>query len=143
MHASPPRPGFWAPAITALLFIAAPASAQMGEIRSTLDGVYTDEQAEVGERVFNTICSNCHNASNPLSGRLFITKWADRSLYRIWEFITTRMPYGAPGSLTQEEYVGVLAFILRLNGYPAGDTPLPQLFYEIGNINLDRYSDPE
>ena len=30
----------------------------------------------------------------------------------------------APGSLEVETYLAILAFILRENGYPAGDTPL-------------------
>jgi len=144
IHASLPRPVRCAPFVLALLLAAysAPASAQMGEIRSTLDGVYTGEQADLGEQVFTKICSQCHNAGNPLSGRLFLSKWSNQSLYRIWDFITNRMPYGAPGSLSVEEYVGVLAFILRLNGYPSGETPLPQVFYEIGMINLDLHPDP-
>ncbi len=35
------------------------------------------------------------------------------------------MPEGDPGSLQPEEYADVLAYLLSLNDYPAGDQPLP------------------
>jgi glucose dehydrogenase len=34
------------------------------------------------------------------------------------------MPMDAPGSLQQQQYLDVLAFIFSKNGYPAGDTPM-------------------
>jgi len=107
------------------------------EIRSVMDGVYTDAQAEEGEKTFQAVCSNCHNAANPLSGRNFLVRWTERPMYQIWEYMTTRMPYGAPGSLEAEEYAGVLAYILKLNSYPAGDTPMPHNGFEVANIDFD------
>jgi hypothetical protein len=36
-----------------------------------------------------------------------------------------RMPKNNPGSLTNEEYAAVTAYILMLNGLPSGDEELP------------------
>jgi hypothetical protein len=118
---------------------AAPAAAQA--TRTTMDGVYTNEQADLGGKTYEAICSKCHATGAALTGPGFLNKWSDQSLYRLWEYMSTRMPYGAPGTLTPEEYLGMLAWILRQNGYPAGDTPLPSdnlngIFYAIGQIQM-------
>ena len=34
------------------------------------------------------------------------------------------VPYDRPGALPAEEYAAVLAYLLELNAYPAGDAPL-------------------
>ncbi len=38
--------------------------------------------------------------------------------------IQTQMPETAPGSLTDEETVGLVAYILRMNGFEPGETEL-------------------
>ncbi len=134
----------------ALLLLAAsasPAAAQLPAMRSTMDGVYTNAQADLGEQTYAAICSTCHAGGAPLKGPSFLAKWSDQSLYRLWEYMSTRMPYTAPGTLSSEQYLGLLAWILRENGYPAGETPLPDanlggIFYEIGQINLVSVTKP-
>ncbi|MSR35818.1 MAG: cytochrome c [Gemmatimonadetes bacterium] len=129
----------------ALLFAtsASPLAAQLPPLRTTLDGVFTNEQADAGAKTYEAICSKCHGTGTgpAFKGGSFLTKWSNQSLYRLWEYMSTRMPYGAPGTLTTEQYLGMLAWILRENGYPAGTTPLPNaelngILYEIGQINL-------
>ncbi len=39
-------------------------------------------------------------------------------------YVTTRMPQGTPGSLTHDQYVDIMAYILQMNGYTASGTPL-------------------
>ena len=117
------------------------ASAQyrfpLPEVRSALAGVYTEEQAEAGAKVYANVCSNCHNPTNPLSGDEFLRRWSGNPLWRLYEFISTRMPYGNGGMLPPEQYNAVVAYVLRENGYPAGDTPLPFEPLEVAHINLD------
>ena len=117
----------------------APGSAQFvpPDVRSALVGVYTEEQAEAGAEVYANICSNCHNPSNPLSGDKFLSLWSGKPLWRLYEFISTRMPKGRVGPLSADQYNAVVAYILRENGYPAGDTPLPLEPLQIAYINLD------
>ena len=35
------------------------------------------------------------------------------------------MPEGDPGSLSPAQYASVVAYLLQLNGYPAGEAALP------------------
>jgi S-disulfanyl-L-cysteine oxidoreductase SoxD len=35
------------------------------------------------------------------------------------------MPYGQPATLSRQEYIDIVAYILMVNGYPAGAQPLP------------------
>jgi mono/diheme cytochrome c family protein len=42
----------------------------------------------------------------------------------MFTYIATNMPMNAPASLSKDEYVKILAYILKQNGYPAGSKPL-------------------
>ena len=35
------------------------------------------------------------------------------------------MPYGQPATLSREQCTDIVAYILMVNGYPAGTQPLP------------------
>src|SRR5687768_18456515 len=114
-------------ALTLSFLATTPAAAQLPEVRSAHVGVYTAEQAAAGEEVFKAICSNCHNASYPLWGPKFQGMWmSGGSLWKLYEFLSTRMPYGNGGGLTPEQYRGVTAYVLKLNGYPVGTVPIPE-----------------
>jgi mono/diheme cytochrome c family protein len=129
----------WALALSLLL--ASPLSAQLPEVRSALSGVYTEEQAAAGEEVFKNICGNCHNASYPLWGPKFQGMWmSGGSLWKLYEFLSQRMPYGNGGGLEPVQYRAATAYILKLNGYPAGTTEIPETPLEIAYINLDKPS---
>jgi hypothetical protein len=43
----------------------------------------------------------------------------------LFEHISTNMPQDNPGSLSAAEYASIVAYILQLNGRPAGDEELP------------------
>jgi mono/diheme cytochrome c family protein len=124
-------------ALALCLSTAASLTAQTPAVRSTNAGVYTTDQADRGAETFRNICAGCHNQDNPISGRSFLNKWTGRPFFAIWTFVTTSMPYGNPASLAPEEYASVLAYILRLNGYPAGEKPIPSEPMEVANIDFD------
>ena len=91
-------------------------------------GLYTKAQADLGDTVYGDQCAMCHGSrlegvSAPaLSGTVLAADWGDaQSLY---EFFAVSMPPMAPGQLGEAEYLAILAYILRENGFPAGDTPL-------------------
>jgi S-disulfanyl-L-cysteine oxidoreductase SoxD len=103
----------------------APAAA-----RSVRDGVYTAAQAARGQALYDRRCAECHmpdlsghEYAGPLAGFGFQLKWQDATLAELLGRMRG-MPLGRPGSLTGEEYVDVLAYVLQKNDYPAGDTPL-------------------
>jgi len=91
--------------------------------RSTMAGVYTADQATKGREVFNSMCLGCHTTASH-QGTAFQLKWFGRPLYDLYDYLSQAMPKAAPGSLTEDEYVWVTAYILRLNGMPAGKIEL-------------------
>ena len=99
--------------------------AQSGDVAaSVLDGVFTADQASRGARTFERVCKECHDTSE-FSGRRFRLSWVGRTTGDLFDTIATLMPEGDPGSLSPHEYVSVVAYLLELNGYPAGESALP------------------
>jgi len=39
--------------------------------------------------------------------------------------VRTLMPYGRPATLSQQEYIDIIAYLLMMNGYPAEAQSLP------------------
>lgn len=85
--------------------------------------LYTDAQAEEGAKVWTATCSGCHETKDVTSAD-FRTKWVGRSLFELYEQIRTTMPDDGPGTLTPEQYLHSVVYILKLNGLPAGESPL-------------------
>jgi mono/diheme cytochrome c family protein len=133
--------GLLLPAVVFALALAAlwhsPAAAQLPDVRSSHDGVYTQEQADEGEEIFQTLCVACHNESYPLWGADFLRIWSGQPLWRLYEYMSWNMPYGAGNSLTPEQYAALTAYVLRMNDYPEGDVPIPTDQLGIAFINLD------
>jgi mono/diheme cytochrome c family protein len=91
--------------------------------RTTMAGVYTTEQATKGREVFTSNCLGCHTTATHM-GPAFQNKWFGRPLFDLYDYVSQAMPKAAPGSLTEDEYVWVTAYILRLNGMPPGKVEL-------------------
>jgi mono/diheme cytochrome c family protein len=109
----------------------APVAAQTG--RTTLSGVYTADQAKKGREVFTGFCAGCHTVASH-SGPAFAARWAGHPLSEFFDYITRLMPKSAPGTLTEDEYVWVTAYVLKLNGMPPSPRELsaePQLLRAI------------
>jgi mono/diheme cytochrome c family protein len=111
-------------AAMALLSLAAaqPAFAQTEEQVTTLDGVYTEEQAERGAEVVEDVCRECHDDEEFVGA--FIRSWAGASVAALYDDIYSLMPEDQPGSLPPQQYADVIAYILQLNGLPPGETEL-------------------
>ena len=91
---------------------------------STRKGVYTPQQAARGRDIYLGNCRNCHTPESH-TGATFTATWNTRSLAELYGFVRERMPKNDPGSLSDQEYVDVLAYLLRLNKTPAGRSELP------------------
>ncbi|TVP57466.1 MAG: hypothetical protein EA351_05640 [Gemmatimonadales bacterium] len=120
----------------------APTTLLSGDTISTLEGVFTEEQARAGKQVYDVECSLCHGPQE-FSGRLFQLTWTGQPLSSIYRHISLAMPLDNPGGLATEQYVAVLAYILELNGYPAGDATLPASVEELGQIRMERLPEPD
>ena len=113
------------------LFIA-PTSALHSE-ESSPGIIYSEEQALKGHDLYNEHCATCHGVALegqgtlPLNGQTFRARWADdhHSVDDLFYIIRTLMPYGQPATLSKQEYIDIIAYILMVNGYPAGPQPLP------------------
>lgn len=96
------------------------------------NGLYSEAQALRGERLYQQYCAACHgvrlegNPAAPLTGTSFRSRWEDgrHTLDDLYFIIRSLMPNNAPGSLSKAQYADVVAYLLKVNGYPAGATEL-------------------
>ena len=99
--------------------------------RTIWDRVYTDEQAARGEKLYAQQCAQCHGDSlggvemaPALTGDMFNSNWEGVALSDLLERIRMSMPQTNPGSLTRAQTADIVAYILKVGGFPAGSTPL-------------------
>lgn len=104
--------------------------------RSTGEGVYSREQWMRGRDVYAGLCAGCHPAITHV-GPMFTTSWAGKKLSDLFGFLRERMPKNDPGSLSEQEYVDVMSYMLRLNGMPAGVDDLPADSLALTKIRID------
>ena len=92
-------------------------------------GPFTQAQVSAGRIQFLTHCTGCHNSyllgnsGPPLSGPVFLEDWAMKSTHQLFRFASTNMPLNAPGTLTEENYLNLVAYILAVNGAKPGAAP--------------------
>jgi mono/diheme cytochrome c family protein len=101
---------------------AAPAS-PTGSAGSTLAGVYSTKQAERGEAVYKASCLECHVPSD-YTGDAFTAKFVGGTAYDMFEGIRSSMPQNNPGSLSNQQYTDLVAYLFKLNGLPVRETDM-------------------
>ncbi|WP_290686658.1 MULTISPECIES: c-type cytochrome [unclassified Haematobacter] len=107
------------------------ATTSAAEPRTIYDGVYAAAQAERGKKNFTEFCSSCHGAragGGPAAPAITGSSLDEKeggSLFDLFEFMRGAMPPDNPGYLRDREYADVLAYILQLQGAPAGEAELP------------------
>jgi mono/diheme cytochrome c family protein len=89
--------------------------------RSLADGVYARQQARGGKKLYDRHCISCHDRRY---FRQVMLSWQGQPLSELFGVMTVLMPQSNPGSLRRQEYLDVLAYILSLERYPAGDEAL-------------------
>jgi S-disulfanyl-L-cysteine oxidoreductase SoxD len=114
----------WGLGLGAWLLLILIASAAAQDKKSVKAGVYTAAQAERGQGLFKSKCASCH-APNRFTDDLFYTSFAGKPLWEMFDVISDSMPEDDPGSLKKEEYADVIAYLLKLNNFPAGAAELP------------------
>ena len=116
--------------------VVVPPDAGSDSTRTTMDGVYTAAQATKGSDVFATFCRSCHTPTVH-AGPPFRNKWYGRTLGELFGYMRREMPKNEPGSMSDEEYALALAYLLRINGMPAGSRPLAADSAALQRIRLD------
>ncbi|MBV9532036.1 MAG: cytochrome c [Bradyrhizobium sp.] len=97
------------------------------------NAVYSEAQAARGRGLYVEHCAACHGMmlegqnSVPLSGVTFQARWADEkhTVDDLFYIVRTLMPYRQPATLTKQDYVDIVAYILMMNRHPAGNRDLP------------------
>ena len=90
-------------------------------------GAFTAEQATAGRAIYQSTCAGCHLPdlkgsfeAPPLSGGNFMNMWRNRPVSDLFSRIRNSMPLTNPGSLSEQEAVNVVAYILQANGGSTG-----------------------
>jgi len=122
----------WLLVVASAALVLASASAQAP--RTVLDGAYTDAQASRGESEYGNNCARCHGADLDGGGAApalhtidFVDRWREDHLSTLFQFIRTNMPQkpgSGPGSLSERQYLDIVAFLLSVNGLPSGSKEL-------------------
>lgn len=84
---------------------------------------FTERQVARGRGYFREICLSCHE-SDEFEGRSFQRQWRRQTVRDMYTSIAYSMPEDNPGGLPGQTYADIIAYILELNGYEAGDTEL-------------------
>ena len=112
---------------------------------------YTDAQADAGQTVFASQCAICHGdklegkVGPALAGEQFlsVSQYQELTAGFLYKTISRQMPKNAPGSLSKTQYLDVLAYILKVNGYPAGPRQLTDDDHELKRIKIEPTGKPE
>jgi|GEM_PF-1107821 len=119
-------PALFISAVVVSLAFAGQAQAQVDttiKTDSTANLSIDMEQGLRGREVFTKTCLECHTKSD-ISGQDFKIKWHTRPVFDLLDVIRTTMPDDKPGSLTPEQYIDVVAYLLRMNGAAFGGAVL-------------------
>jgi mono/diheme cytochrome c family protein len=110
-----------------LFFIGFVVSGCLCAQSSVWDGVYSSAQATAGEKGYAQNCASCHGEKldgkgpmPPLLGKDFLSNWNGMTLGDLFDKIQTSMPADKPGQLKEAQNAEILAYILKVNGFPAG-----------------------
>jgi alcohol dehydrogenase (cytochrome c) len=93
-------------------------------------GPYTAGQAASGRAAYQANCASCHapdlsgREGPQLAGANFMGQWGDKTAGDLIGFVRATMPPGAGGSLSDQTYISLGAFILDANSARPGDRTL-------------------
>ena len=93
-------------------------------------GSFSALQASSGRAAYEQNCAACHlsdlkgSVGPALMGTSFLNAWGDRTSNELLALIRATMPPGADGSLSDQEYLEIIAYILQVNAHPPGTRPL-------------------
>ena len=95
------------------------------------DGVFTSAQAARGGQNYQQECQSCHlenlrgdGYAPALAGPDFSIRWTTLSVGDVFDAMATTMPPNAPGSLNDQIYIDIVAYLLERNWMPSGDVEL-------------------
>ena len=84
---------------------------------------YSAEQATRGAQTYAATCARCHPPGQ-LDGQAFAIAWNEARVSTLYNTLRNTMPQDKPGSLSDEQYADVIAYLLQRNRVPAGAVAL-------------------
>ena len=145
-------------AFAAIVFAGVTVAAGLGAIRAakaadtaktTMDGVYTAEQAQRGKAQYSQSCATCHmddlsgsGQALPLAGDAFMGTWEGQSVADLMGLIHDTMPQDKPGTLTPDQTLDTIAYLLQYNQFPAGKEELKNDPDELKTIIITKKTAP-
>lgn len=133
-----------------VLVLLASVSAAGQEHKSIWNGVFDEAQAQRGEKAFLATCARCHledlsGKNGPtLKGSPFFEKWREASIDILFSTVKT-MPPTSPRNpvprLPESTSLDILAYILKVNGAPAGAQELT--VDALPGIQFEKQTGPE
>jgi mono/diheme cytochrome c family protein len=103
---------------------------------------YTAEQAQRGEAVVSERCVECHGdllqgTEGPaLKGDSFMKWLTGRDIGAAFSKIRNTMPLDAEDSVSDQEKLDALAYLLQVNGVPEGNAELPPDLDELAKMRV-------
>jgi S-disulfanyl-L-cysteine oxidoreductase SoxD len=92
--------------------------------------VFTAAQASAGKTAFQGHCASCHagdlqgkDDAPALKGDAFLATWQAKPVKELFDFVRTTMPPDG-GSISADDYLSIVAYVLQENGASAGPQPL-------------------
>ena len=103
---------------------------------SIKDGVYSNEQAKRGLKVYKKSCLKCHHPKQ-FAGPAYMDSWAGARIYDLLEMVRRTMPTENPGSLKRDQYVAIIAFLLKINSFPPGEKMMSSKSDDLKQIRIE------
>lgn len=130
----------------AALLAGAMASGPMAALAQTTTGPFIQAQVDAGRMAFNDNCAICHQNdlsgatdAPALAGDAFFGAWKGRTTKELYTKIQATMPMGRGGTLSQETYTDIVAYILHANGAKTGTAPFtPATDVKIGAVTTGK-----
>ncbi len=119
-------------AAVSLLAAGTAGSRSVAATAAASQALYTTAQAGAGSKAYATNCASCHGANleggvgPALAGANLktLSKNTHLTVHDLFTFMSQQMPMNAPASLPKDQYVAIMAYVLKFNGYPAGSKML-------------------
>jgi len=112
-----------------VVLILAPFTPAAEKPKSVWEGVFTAAQAERGRVGYERSCRTCHGedltkSGDVLVGTKFMDHWLEDTAKNLFTIVQNSMPRNAPRSLSDNQYLDLVAYLLQANEFPAGSEEL-------------------
>lgn len=123
-----------------------PAALSPQDRKTVWQGAYSEAQAKRGEAAYGARCARCHRDdltgyNSVLVGARFMNDWREDTLDHFFTLVKQTMPRDAPSSLSDGQYLDIVAYVLKTNDFPVGEQELTTS--AIGGIHVESKEGPE